>query len=153
MKKIKTEYADFSQVKNYLIFLLSKQEYSEKKLRVKLLQKTTNQEWIESAINELKEKKWQCDSRYAKIKIRNRTACGYGPLYIKMELRQENIDSNEHDDFSKSTEDWSEEARNHVEKKYGEPPYDFKKYSKIVNLLMRRGFTQDHWYGWLRYKK
>lgn len=153
MKNKKSEYSEFSQVKNYLIFLLSKQEYSEKKLREKLTQKTTNQEWIEKALSELKEKKWQSDDRYAEIKIRNRTLSGYGPLYIKMELRQENIDSNNYDDFSKSNDEWSEEAKQYIEKKYGEPPYDFKKYNKIANLLLRRGFTQEHWRNWLKYTK
>ena len=48
---------------NYLLYLLSKRDYSEQDLRRKLVQKEYSQEEIEQAIERAQANNWQSDER------------------------------------------------------------------------------------------
>lgn len=49
---------------NYLLYLLSKRDYSEQELRRKLQQKEYNTEEIEQAIEKAQSNNWQSDERF-----------------------------------------------------------------------------------------
>lgn len=76
---------------NYLIYLLSKRDYSEYDLRNKLIQKQYDTDEIEHAIQQAQLNNWQNDERYCASFIRYRSQQGIGPRRLKQELRLKGI--------------------------------------------------------------
>lgn len=129
---------------NYLLYLLSKRDYSEKELRHKLHLKEYNEEEIELAVEKAKVHNWQSDERFCAGYIRYRSQQGYGVRRIKQELRQKGVEdwviSQELDN---SEIDWFELAEQVFEKKR---PYqwDIKAKQKMWRFMLTRGFSNDH---------
>ena len=71
---------------NYLLYLLSKRDYSEKEVRTKLKLKEYSSEEIELAIEKAKEHKWLSDERFCSAFLRYRAQQGIGPRRLKQEL-------------------------------------------------------------------
>ena len=130
---------------NWALWMLGRREYSEYELRTKMLQK---KQWDEDEINEtlekLKENDFQDDERTAKSMVRTGVSQGKGPKYITQKMRMRGI-SSEHisNEMEKEDVDWYEVAKDLIQRKYGEGPYEKNEQIKIAGLLIRRGFNYD----------
>lgn len=128
----------------YLVYLLSRRDYSERELRLKLKQKEYNPQEIDQAIEKAKQQNWQSDERFCQHFIRYRSQQGYGPNRLRQELRfkgiSEGIISQELDN---SEVDWFELAEYLFEKKR---PYDWnlKTKQKMWHYMLSHGFYSDH---------
>ncbi len=71
--------------------LLSIREHSRQELRQKLAVRGYSTEEVEPVINEISERNWQNDERYAELFVRQRIEKGYGPVRIRYELQQRGI--------------------------------------------------------------
>lgn len=128
----------------YVVYLLSRRDYSERELRQKLGQKEYAADEIEHAIAKVQDNQWQSDERFCASFIRNRAAQGYGPLRIKQELRQKGIaDWLVGQELENSEIDWFEKAECLFTKKCPSE-WNLKTKQKMWRYMLSRGFQADH---------
>lgn len=138
-----------SKEKNYLLYLLAKQDYSRKQLSDKLHQRDNiSTDEIESLLNEFEKNNWLSDERFARVfvtsevtKLRGRKRIINTAVYqkglsqglIAEYLEQENID-------------WFDLCQRCLHKKYKDISVlqkDFKLKQKAMNYLAYNGFSFD----------
>lgn len=124
--------------------LLSRREHSQLELQRKLAAKGYDSDEIDEVLFRLIEDRLQSDERYAESYVRQRLEKGCGPLRIRQELKQKGVPDHLVDHSLSEHEDkWVGMAQRVYEKKYAEPPSDFKERGKRVNFLRYRGFSMD----------
>lgn len=136
-----------SKEKNYLFYLLAKQDYSRKQLSEKLLLRNNiSAEQINSLLDEFENNKWLSDDRFARVFILSEIAKFRGKKRIintavyKKGLSQQLIESI----FEKEQIDWFELAKKCLDKKYKDNEKlhkDLKLKQKAINYLAYNGFS------------
>ncbi|MBK2356341.1 regulatory protein RecX [Francisella hispaniensis] len=138
-----------SKEKNYLLYLLAKQDYSRKQLFDKLtLRNNISLIEINSLLDEFEQNKWLSDERFVDVfisseiaKFRGRKRIINTAVYQKglsLELVESCLDSQEID--------WFELCRQCLDKKYkniNKLHLDFKLRQKAINYLVYNGFSFD----------
>ncbi|AIT09695.1 RecX family transcriptional regulator [Candidatus Francisella endociliophora] len=138
-----------SKEKNYLLYLLAKQDYSRKQLSDKLYKRDNiSGDDIESLLDEFEKNKWLSDERFARVFVTSEVAKlrgkkriintavyqkGLSQDLIEKYIEQENID-------------WFELCQRCLYKRYkniGELQKDFKLKQKAMNYLAYNGFSFD----------
>ncbi|MED7788992.1 regulatory protein RecX [Francisella sp. 19X1-34] len=138
-----------SKEKNYLFYLLAKQDYSRKQLSDKLLSRDNiSSQEIESLLDEFEKNKWLSDERFANVfitselsKLRGRKRVINTAVYQKG-LSQDLVISI----LDKQDVDWFELCQRCLYKKYKDIKLlqsDFKLKQKAMNYLAYNGFSFD----------
>lgn len=128
----------------YVVYLLSRRDYSERELRQKLKQKEYSNEESEQAIETAQQHNWQSDERFCRQFIRYRSQQGYGPNRLKQELRFKGIaDWLISQELENSDIDWFELAERTFEKKCPSH-WDIKAKQKMWRYMVSHGFYTDH---------
>ncbi|VEI78334.1 Regulatory protein recX [Mannheimia haemolytica] len=129
---------------NYLLYLLSKRDYSEQELRQKLKQKEYDIADIDGAIEKAQANQWQSDERFCTAFIRYRSMQGIGPRRLKQELKLKGVkDWLINQELENAEVDWFELAEQIFEKK--RPlVWDLKAKQKMWRFMVSRGFYHDH---------
>ncbi|RKR70618.1 regulatory protein [Otariodibacter oris] len=128
----------------YIVYLLSRRDYSELELRQKLHQKSYAEEDIEQAMEKAQSYNWQNDQRFCTQFIRSRANQGYGPNRLKQELRLKGISSSLIAEGLENAEiDWFELAEK-VFKKKCPTTLDIKAKQKLWQYMLSHGFTPEH---------
>lgn len=133
---------------NYVLYLLSKRDYSEKQLRSKLKMKEYEAVEIDEAIAKAQEHNWQSDERFCRAFIRYRSQQGIGPRRLKQELKMKGVAEyliSEAMDYAEEEEeiDFYEIAERVFERKRPRV-WDIKAKQKMWRFMVSRGFYQDH---------
>lgn len=137
---MKTKYS----ATQYLVYLLSRRDYSERELRQKLKQKEYDADEIEQAIETAQTHQWQSDARFCQHFIRSRSQQGYGPARLKQELRLKGVaDWLITQELENSEIDWFELAERVFQKKCPEA-WDLKAKQKMWRYMLSHGFSSDH---------
>ncbi|WP_295871598.1 regulatory protein RecX [uncultured Zhongshania sp.] len=125
---------------------LARREYSRHELHQKLTQRFPESTEINSVLDQLIADGLQSDSRFADSFMRLRVNAGYGPQYIRAELRQRGVAENVVEDtFSNQDVDWVAAAQQLFEKKYGgQDMSDAKLRAKCQRYMQYKGFAFDH---------
>ena len=118
---------------NYLLYLLSKRDYSEQELH---------------AIETAKAHNWLSDERFCQTFIRYRAQQGVGPRRLKQELKMKGVADwliSQCLEVAEAEEglDWFELAEQTFEKKRPRV-WDLKAKQKMWRFMVSRGFYQDH---------
>lgn len=124
--------------KRYMAWLLSRQDYSAKALRDKLLSKGYPQDEVETALTFMQEHGFQSDERYARVRA-NSTAQKQGNRRLTMGLQQKGIAA----DLAKAQLDDlppEEERVLNVVRKFEGKPLTPELRQKIYRFLGARGF-------------
>lgn len=134
-----------AKIATIAICYLSKREYSRRELHSKLLAKKFTIEDINTVLDNLAEKGYQSDERFAEMFLTSRANRGSGPFKIKIELSQRGIAETVIEQlFDNSDIDWLEQARRVRQKHFGvQSPTDIKSLSKQVRYLRNKGFYQQ----------
>ena len=124
---------------------LARREYSHKELKQKLFERFSDSTEIEQVLDGLIKDGLQSDARFADSFFRLRVNAGYGPNYIRAELRQRGIDEAlVAEVFSEQGVDWIEAARQVFDKKFsGVDLSDQKARAKCMRFMQYKGFTFD----------
>ena len=124
---------------------LARREYSHKELKQKLFERFPDSAEIEQVLDALTKDGLQSDARFADSFFRLRVNAGYGPNYIRTELRQRGIDEAlVAEVFSEQGVDWLEAARQVFDKKFsGVDLSDQKARAKCMRFMQYKGFTFD----------
>lgn len=134
-----------AQLRQTAVSLLARRDYSRLELQRKLAPKAENSHDVDSLLDELAERKWQSDDRFAQIFIRDRVSRGHGPLRVEQELRLRGIASvqiSEH--ITEQQIDWYEQAVELAQRKFtAKSLHEPKQYAKAYRFLQQRGFSSE----------
>ena len=125
---------------------LSRRDYSRRELYDRLQTKGFASAVIEAALNDLEEKGYQSDERFAETFLRSRINSGDGPFKIKMQLGQKGVAKAVITQlFDNIDIDWRAQAHKVRQKHFGDQlPADNTNLSKQMRYLRNKGFYQDH---------
>ena len=141
-----TKKDNYTRCKNSAIYSLAMREHSRKELYNKLQKKEYVEGVdIEKLLDELEEKNYLNEQRFAESFLRYRSSKGQGSVKITSELYSRGINRNLIDQtFEKSEINWFNKAKEQLEKKFGkEKSIDFKEKCKRMRFLSSRGFSSE----------
>jgi len=127
------------------IALLARREYSRAELVARLQAKQVPADDINTCLDELAEKGWQSDTRFAASFIRTRVLRGQGQRRIENDLRQRGVDSDTiraalDDVVEQEGVDWFELARDVLARRFDCPGQTPKERARRERFLLGRGF-------------
>lgn len=133
----------FALVYNKALDLASRREHSCYELMQKLNKRFPETiPIIEDVLDKLVTNKILDDERFAEMYLNSRARKGFGPKKIEMELHSKKVDSFFISNAIEAYEDWLENAKNELQKKFkGVVPNDYKSTMKQKQFLFNRGFT------------
>jgi len=141
---------DEKALRHKVIELLARREYSYGELEKKLLPLTEDETQLYAALDWVVEMGLQSDNRFTEMFIRSKALSGYGPIRIKIELKQKQISEQLIETgFETLAEelDWSKEVDRLIIKKSAQLDLDnMKDKNKLMGFLQRRGFSLDQIY-------
>jgi regulatory protein len=135
---------------------LARREHSRYELQCKLREKfeIPSDTLIASVLDRLEADNLLSNSRFAESYVRSRIGRGYGPLYIRHQLRQRQIDSVLIDQvLAFDEQDWTEVLADALAKKVAEvPERGSKQWLKLQRFSQSRGFSPAHFHAALQNK-
>lgn len=135
---------------------LARREHSRYELQCKLREKfeIPSDALIASVLDRLEADNLLSNTRFAESYVRSRVSRGYGPLYIRHQLRQRQLDSVLIDQvLSFDEQDWTDVLADALAKKIAEvPERGSKQWLKLQRFSQSRGFTPSHFNAALQHK-
>ncbi len=134
-----------SDIRQRALGLLARREHSAKELITKLIMRDYDEATVQSVAATLAQEGLQSDGRFAEGYIHSRIEKGYGPVRIKLELRERGIN----DDLiylhlDMHAPEWEQRVIRTREKRFGKKfPRDFKEKAKQMRFLQQRGFSGE----------
>jgi len=132
-------------LKEYLVWMLSRREYSRQELATKSRFKfpDLSSDEIEGHLDNLSDQGWQSDARFCRSFFRMRTEQGKGLRLIRQELAFKGISQHLIEDVILEFDvDWQAIATRQILKKYRSADLsDTQVKHKIYQFLTRKGFT------------
>lgn len=138
-----------SKEKNYLLYLLAKQDYSRKQLFDKLtVRENISSDEIVTLLDEFEKHKWLSDERFARVFIMSEIAKYRGKRrIINTAVYQKGLSQELVESFLHEVEiDWFELCQKCLQKKHKDldkVQSDLKLKQKVVNYLLYNGFSFD----------
>lgn len=135
--------ASAADVLAHALRLLTRREHARLELQRKLVGKGYVEALVAEVIERLLEDDLLSDTRYAGALARTRLAQGHGPMRIRADLRQQQLDEAEIDTALEALEvDWDEQARQVRERRFGAGlPESYAVRVKQARFLSARGFA------------
>lgn len=124
------------------IAILARQEISRAELTRKLRPHVEENDDIESLLDELAERHWQSDARYAETYINSKSRI-HGNLRLQQSLKQKGVKAELIADYLPDKVEQISNAVTVLQKKYRRPPSDLKEKHKYMHFLAYRGFSMD----------
>jgi len=143
MKKPKPEPLDRARLRQAVIDLLSRRDYSRLELQRKLQPKAADADDLTAVLDDMAERRWQSDERFTDAFLHSRSD-RYGPLRLTQELQQKGI-ADARTAVAALDTDWQERAAQLALRKFsGADLTDIKQKARIYRHLAQRGFNADH---------
>ena len=122
--------------------LLSRREHSARELKRKLQQKGVTAEEAVDVVDEMGERNYQSDARFAESLVRRRALDGYGPVRIRAELASHGVVREAATSAIAAADvDWMQIAKRVFSAKYRDTEAaDHKERQKRAAWLATRGF-------------
>lgn len=123
--------------------MLARREHSEFELTRKLQQRDFPADVIDKVIAALIADRLLSNERYAESYVRMRSARGYGPVRIRLEMQERGVEEVLIETYLDDADiDWSGLAREVRVRKFGEePPAAFEQRARQMRFLQYRGFS------------
>lgn len=145
------EQRESARARNVALRLLARREHGWAELQGKLLAKGFPAEAVADALPALRDEGLQSDARFAAALVRRRIARGYGPAYIRQELRSRQVREDLAEaQLNQPDEYWAEVAQRALAKKFPEgsaavpaPKRSGRFSAAEARFLTRRGFSAD----------
>ena len=132
----------FKLVYNKALDIISRREHSQKELTGKLLDKFSEEEIVNSVINNLVNKNLLNDARYSEAYVVSRKRKGFGPKKIMYELIARGVIENIAYEAIENEGGWKDAALKAFNKKFKKgKSMDFKELNKQKTFLQNRGFS------------
>ena len=148
---------DHARATSAALRMLSRREHGRRELAAALRAKGFPAELIADVLQELQSQGLQSDRRFAAALVRRRIERGYGPAYIRAELRQRQVEETLADaQLNKPDQYWLELAAQELTKKFPDRARDQlaeasgasagggnPQYASAARFLARRGFPAE----------
>ncbi|MDO9162761.1 MAG: regulatory protein RecX [Methylococcaceae bacterium] len=123
--------------------MLTQREHSQKELLDKLALRGFTKEDVLPVVEDLADKGWQSDIRYAESYARSRIMKGYGPARVAYELKQNGVEINTLDQIVQTVADsWMSLIEQVYDKKYQQEKLLSRgEWAKRSRFLLQRGFS------------
>lgn len=133
-----------SELRDTALKLLARREHSRFELSQKLQKISGQLEAIEFLLDELSEKNYLSDLRFAESYIRMRMHKGMGPVRIRHELRQRGVDEQLIAQTISQAIDWEELLQELCEKRqHNGAPLAKNEHEKQIRFWLQRGFDYE----------
>ena len=134
-----------AQVRDVAMRLLARREHSREELRIKLIQRGFEISSIGPILAELIEEDSLSDARYAQALMSHRSQGGYGPLYIRRELKERGVTPDLIEStFAQADVSWDDVAKGRYQGRFSNQPIDsFKDWARRAAYMQRRGFGKS----------
>ncbi|WP_372766954.1 regulatory protein RecX [Pseudoalteromonas sp.] len=135
-----------AKLKNYVLWLLSRQEYSKAQIAKKLATRCEDNEFIEKLILWCEDYGFIDDIRYAESFVRRQINKGLGLMRIKNEAYQKGVSADLVQTIVEELEiDWYLQAQSAYNKKFTNTSssLDFKEKAKRIRYMNYRGFNHE----------
>lgn len=146
MKKPKPEPLTLPELRRAAVDLLSRRDHSRTELQRKLRPKAASADDLETLLDELAERRWQSDERFAEAYLNSRIQRGQGPMRLRYALREKGVnDRNIQQAMEGQETDWFALALETARRKFGDSPdlRDQKQKARLYRFLTYRGFSSD----------
>lgn len=144
--------SSLNDVRAVAMRLLATREHCTSELDRKLSQKGFEPADIVSIIDECRQNRFLSDERFTEAFVTSRREKGNGPVRIRNELQQHQIDAHLIATYLDNRDSvWTECAARVREKKFGgDIPEDYNERMKQARFLEYRGFTHDQIFSVLK---
>lgn len=134
-----------AQVREKALQLLARREHSFAELRQKLLSRQFPPDLIDELLAKLEARGDLSDQRYAEALASHRAKNGYGPAYIRQELREKGVDSTIASTAIEGVEvSWKDSAAARYQSHFKSSVIeDYADWSRRAAYLKRRGFDTE----------
>lgn len=134
-----------AEIEAKLVELLARREHSQRELIRKLEQRGYEAGEVQPILDALTAQRLQSDERFAESFAWQRQQRGYGPLRIRMELRERGVDDGLVETALAALDvDWFDQARAARHKRFGTAmPEDFREKARQLRYLQNRGFDAE----------
>ncbi len=127
------------------VALLARRDYSSTGLRQRLLAQGFEAATVQQVLQELIERRYLDDERYAAQYVSYHAARGHGPRRIDRDLATEGLDQELIASALATIEDWSALARELRIRRFGlAAPASWQDKARQARFLLYRGFSNDH---------
>lgn len=124
--------------------LLAQREHGRAELRSKLAARGFDAGVIDQVLDRLRADGLQSEQRFAAALVRRRIGRGYGPVYIRGELRERKVDDEVADaEMNQTDAYWLQLAVQALAGKFPQRNGESAAYNKRARFLARRGFPAD----------
>lgn len=125
--------------------LLARREHSYQELQRKLCVRFADVELVRTELDRLRDERLQSDERFAEAFLHSRAQRLYGPLRIRLELRERGVAEPIIVKVMQDSEiDWQGNLQMLVRSKFGRAaPADLKEKAKRLRFLQYRGFVGE----------
>ena len=136
----------YTNAKASVLRWLSRREYAQSELKLKLQQHGIAKEIIETILFEATEQGWQSELRYAEMFVRAKRMRYYGPKRIVYDLQQKGLTD---DLISRVMQAYDEEAWINLAQDYSRKQafhlqsQEFNEKAKWMRKLEQRGYTHE----------
>ena len=143
----------FSEARARAMGLLAQREHGRAELQSKLIAKGVDAGVAADVVEKLHTDGLQSEERFAAALVRRRISRGYGPVYIRGELRKRRVDDDVADAELNRTDDfWLQLAVEALARKFPAGKGREAPYNTRARFLARRGFPADTVYRALRFE-
>ena len=136
---------DYTGLRQAIISLLGRRDYSRKELYLKYKDRVESLEDLDIVLEDFAERGWQCDTRFCESFLNSR-CYRYGPIRLRFELSNKGITDDQIERALAALEmDWSAQASDILQRKYSAlDTQDPKQKGKAYRFLAQRGFNSEH---------
>lgn len=136
---------DYTGLRQAIISLLGRRDYSRKELYIKYKDRVESLEDLDIVLEDFAERGWQCDTRFCESFLNSR-CYRYGPIRLRFELSNKGITDDQIERALEALEmDWSAQASDILQRKYSAlDTQDPKQKGKAYRFLAQRGFNSEH---------
>jgi regulatory protein len=123
---------------------LSRRDFCSAELTARLAARGFEPQTVQSCLEELHERRYLDDERYARQFVGAHARRGHGPLRIRHDLTDLGLSAGMAERAIEEHGGWAEQARAVRERRFGpEPPRDWPERSRQARFLQYRGFSND----------
>lgn len=127
----------------YALSLLARRDYSKVELQQRIIKRFGLEDSeCQCVLSKLESDGYQSDKRYAEAYVRYRGDRGFGPIRLKQELSEQGVSPELiRETLEESCEvDWDDQLQRVWQKKFRNPPDDWRGKAKQLRFLSYRGF-------------
>lgn len=144
MQRLKPRVLDYAGLRQAIISLLGRRDYSRKELYDKYKVRVESLTDLDSVLDDFADLGWQSDTRFCESFLNSR-CYRYGPIRLRYELGNKGIGEDEIEHaLEKLDMDWHSQAADVLQRKYSDlDTQDHKQKGKAYRFLAQRGFNSE----------